>query len=603
MSSTVLWGDSPQGRGKIPGVPPVRRTPSLPPWRSSPSIPPAPASAHNTPGPILPGKLTATDGVQDSTFGFSVSISSDTVVVGDHFARAAYIFIRNPEEPLLWTQTAKLEADDWYTEMFGWAVSIDGDTLVVGPPNASLGNQGKVYVFVREHLTQGPWIRVARLVLTNNGSFGSSASVSGDSLVVGAPSEANELNPALRTGAAYIFARNKGGPDAWGQVARVAAADGTHNDHFGWSASISGDTAIIGAPTGGSRSGSAYIFARDRSGWAQIVKRFATDPHAVNNAFGLAVSISGLTAIVGASFDSEHGPQSGAAYIYSRDEGGSTAWGLMTKVAATDAMTAGAQQFGTSVSLTNGAALVGSVRRAYLFARDKGGANKWGHVDELVNADAELTSPYNGEFGRSVSFSGATAIIGAYGARSAYICQLDDLINRKAACHRSRDNDPVVNTKVEVAVVTTTSSASWYTITASLTNTSATAIRDPFFEVTTLTGGNILLNADGGPKGVRAMLTPDVGDGILEPGESTTVTFVIGLTTGTRSASSLTCAAIRCRRNASIVTGGSCRHKKVVRRVTDSPRRDHRALPLLPSAERVSWMLTTKQNGSVSERR
>ena len=40
--------------------------------------------------------------------------------------------------------------------------------------------------------------------------------------------------------------------------------------------------------------------------------------------------------------------------------------------------------------------------------------------------------------------------------------------------------------------------------------------------------GNVLQNADGGPRGVGATLTPDVGDGILSPGESMTVTFVIG---------------------------------------------------------------------------
>src|SRR5262249_4207312 len=42
--------------------------------------------------------------------------------------------------------------------------------------------------------------------------------------------------------------------------------------------------------------------------------------------------------------------------------------------------------------------------------------------------------------------------------------------------------------------------------------------------------GNLLLNADGGPGGVGAHLTPDVGsDGILSPAESFTTNFVIGL--------------------------------------------------------------------------
>ena len=72
--------------------------------------------------------------------------------------------------------------------------------------------------------------------------------------------------------------------------------------------------------------------------------------------------------------------------------------------------------------------------------------------------------------------------------------------------------------------------AGTFTITATFTNTSSTVIHDPIFLVTQLSGGNLLLNADGGPGGVGALLTPDVGaDTILSPGESVATAFVIGL--------------------------------------------------------------------------
>ena len=74
--------------------------------------------------------------------------------------------------------------------------------------------------------------------------------------------------------------------------------------------------------------------------------------------------------------------------------------------------------------------------------------------------------------------------------------------------------------------------AGTFTITAIFTNTSnaATPIFSPFFEVIKLTGGNLLLNADGGAGGVGATLTPDVGDdGVFSPGESFTAVFEIGL--------------------------------------------------------------------------
>jgi hypothetical protein len=78
-------------------------------------------------------------------------------------------------------------------------------------------------------------------------------------------------------------------------------------------------------------------------------------------------------------------------------------------------------------------------------------------------------------------------------------------------------------------VTTACCDASQFVITATITNTSQAPIRGFFFEVGQLTDGNLLLNADDGPGGVRATLTPDTGDGMLSPGESVTTQFVIGL--------------------------------------------------------------------------
>jgi hypothetical protein len=71
--------------------------------------------------------------------------------------------------------------------------------------------------------------------------------------------------------------------------------------------------------------------------------------------------------------------------------------------------------------------------------------------------------------------------------------------------------------------------AGTFTVTATFANTSETPLRVPFFEVTALSGGNLLLNADGVPGGVGATLTPEVGDRVLAPGETVVVDFVIGL--------------------------------------------------------------------------
>jgi hypothetical protein len=71
--------------------------------------------------------------------------------------------------------------------------------------------------------------------------------------------------------------------------------------------------------------------------------------------------------------------------------------------------------------------------------------------------------------------------------------------------------------------------AGTFTLTATFTNTSDTALRFPFFTVTELSGDNVVLNADEGTQGVGATVTPAVGDRVLAPGEAVTVDFVIGL--------------------------------------------------------------------------
>ena len=102
---------------------------------------------------------------------------------------------------------------------------------------------------------------------------------------------------------------------------KITAGDAAFFDQFGVSVSVSGDTAIVGAwanDDAGSESGSAYIFGRDVGGpdnWGEVKKLTASDAAAADQ-FGVSASVSGDTAIVGAWFDDDDGGESGSAYIY-----------------------------------------------------------------------------------------------------------------------------------------------------------------------------------------------------------------------------------------------------------------------------------------------
>jgi hypothetical protein len=108
---------------------------------------------------------------------------------------------------------------------------------------------------------------------------------------------------------------------------KLLASDGGWSDHFGHSVSISGNYVIVEAT--GERS--AYVFERIGTEWIQQAKLTPSDGVYANN-----VSISGDTAIVGASGDDSHGTYSGSAYIFEKPAEGWTDMTETAKLTASD---------------------------------------------------------------------------------------------------------------------------------------------------------------------------------------------------------------------------------------------------------------------------
>ena len=212
-------------------------------------------------------KITASDGAAGDFFGVSVSISGDTAIVGaegdDGYKGAAYIFERNQGGANNWGEVKKLTgsgttqpAGDQSVSNFGYSVSISGDTAIVGM-NA-LVQVGNAWIFERNGGGMNNWGEVKKLTASDgaaNDQFGISVSISVDTVIVGASGDDNSK------GSAYIFKRNTGGINNWGQVKKLTASDGAAGDEFGYSVLISGDTAIVGSVGDDNVKGSAHIFA------------------------------------------------------------------------------------------------------------------------------------------------------------------------------------------------------------------------------------------------------------------------------------------------------------------------------------------------------
>ena len=309
-------------------------------------------------------------GVPFGMFGGSVSLYGDTALVGAPYEGAAYVFVRTGG---VWTLQQRLtppaDAQQFQPELFGTTVSLYGDTAVVGAPYhvPSSGQPGAAFVFVRNGTT---WTLQQELLppdTTQFQVFGRSVSISGDTVVVGAPLASTA--GGVPVGAAYVFVRTG---TSWTEEQQLMASDGADSDLFGTSVAIDGDTALVGAfehSVAAVRSGSAYVFTRSGSTWTEQQELTPSDG-GQEDWFGQTVALSGDTAVVGASREETPGNlDKGAAYVFSRS---GTAWSQQQKLQASDG--ASGDNFGISVSVSVDTAVIrsaqsASANSAYVFVR------------------------------------------------------------------------------------------------------------------------------------------------------------------------------------------------------------------------------------------
>ena len=362
-------------------------------------------------------KLYAPDGARSDYFGQWISIDGGTAVIGasgdddrDTDSGSAYVFTRDGFQA--WTQTQKLlAADGTRGDGFGVSVSLGSDTLVVGADRADPHgpNSGSAYVFRRD--PAGWWIQEDKLTPADAAPytyFGSSVAVHGDVILVGAAS-----------GAVYVFARDESG--RFIQRQELVPSDGVPLDEFGYALALRGNAAIIGAPRSTLSNpgpGAAYVFARDEGGtWTERAKLVDRDGR-IGDRFGSSVAIDGDTALVGAYGPDAEGRWYGAAHVFSRS--GGTGWTQEATLLPSDGNLDTA--FGWSVALARRTALVGAREAAdngvysgavYVFAKSSAGV--WSERAKLLASDGSEFE----YFGTAVAAEPGTALVGALTADGA----------------------------------------------------------------------------------------------------------------------------------------------------------------------------------------
>ncbi len=240
-------------------------------------------------------------------------------------------------------------------------------------------------------------------------AFGNSVAACGDVAIVGAPGDDDR---AMFAGAAYLFNRDG---TAWVEGQKLTASDGAWGDHFGVAVAISGDTALIGTPgeiDEKDYAGTAYLFQREGATWSQAQKLFDAQG-ADDDQFGWSVAIDGDYALVGAPDNNVKG----SAYLYKRD---GASWTLQQKLIPADA----GGNFGYAVAISGDTAVVGSRTNSnsngtaagavYIYKRE---GVIWTLEQKRIASDGAA----GGNLGRSVSICGDTVLAGA--GESAYLFQ------------------------------------------------------------------------------------------------------------------------------------------------------------------------------------
>jgi hypothetical protein len=381
-------------------------------------------------------------------------VSRYVLTVNRRGAQQAYIKASNPD------------ANDG----FGGRVAMSGDTLVVSASSEDSsatsvnGRQddntamsaGAVYVFVR---VAGVWVQQAYLKASNAGAadgFGGGLAISGDTIVVSAPSEDSGAttingdqtnNASSQSGAAYVFVR---AGNTWSQQAYLKPSNGQGGDAFGTSVAISGDTIVVSARgedsgaigVGGDQgdnsaldSGAAYVFVRSGNTWSQQAYLKASNTGA-GDSFGESVDIDGETIVVGAYNEDSNATgvggnqgddsaaSAGAAYVFVRS--GNT-WSQQAYLKASN--TNASDLFGWRAALSGNTIVVGAYGEdsnatgvngnqmdesvslsgaAYVFTRS---GNTWSQQAYL-----KASNPYmESRFGFGLAVAGDTIVVGALG--------------------------------------------------------------------------------------------------------------------------------------------------------------------------------------------
>lgn len=336
-------------------------------------------------------------------FGNALLVSDGEVFVGEpdnvYRSGAVYIFARDGAG---WVQRGELTASDARLgDHFGQSIALDGNRLIVGSTGGE-DHPGAAYVFERAGEDWVPRATLAPEDIDSDDGYGLAVGLSGDVAVVGAPSVDNQA------GAAYVFRRDADG--TWSQTARLEGSESDDGGQFGIDVAADGERIFVGAPGQNGETGGVYVFQRDRAAdqWIEsvLLEGRITEE---GGRYGAALDLDGSELVVGVP---RFANRVGGAIVYREDPSTGNWQGLALLLPFT---ATNAPSFGSAVAVSGADVWVGAPQgnillgSAYRFVRGPEGTFQQSSLlstDDLQRGDG---------FGRTLDVDGDVGAVGIQG--------------------------------------------------------------------------------------------------------------------------------------------------------------------------------------------
>jgi hypothetical protein len=247
--------------------------------------------------------LTDPNPTAGGEYGRSLAISGSRLIVGASYSGpmnegVAYVYDLAGASPVV--PLATLTHPSGATgDQFGSAVAISGQRAVVGAPFADSGalNAGGAYAFDFGSPTPGtPTVIFVNPVPAANDQFGHAVAVSGNRVLVGAPSK---KVGAIHPGAAYVY--DVAGPSPAISNLTLTPANAADGDGFGMALTLASSIAAVGAPLRDSSMqdpGIAFVFDLASGTPSTPVATLQSPTPTLGESFGWSVALDGFTLAV-----------------------------------------------------------------------------------------------------------------------------------------------------------------------------------------------------------------------------------------------------------------------------------------------------------------